>query len=337
MTTFCFNKIINSFAYRVLYIAVCCLFGFFTIVEAKEAKIVDRIVAVVNNDIITLFDLNQATGPYLGKIKEDEYPAEKEKQILFKLRGDILNQLVDEKLTDQEIIRSSISISKNEVDNAIEHIKELNYYTDEDLRKQLLMEGSSLEKYRENLKKQMLRAKLIDFEIKSRIVITEKDISSYYESHQELYGGEEKYHLKNIIMKAPIFADKKEKLAVLKRMEMVMEKIEKGESFEETAKTYSESSLAAEGGDLGLFNINDLSPQLQDAIRGLKAGDFTPVLDTEQGYQIFFIQDIVTTEGKSLEEASADIRDKLYRDIVDEKFRTWIKDLRKRSLTKIIR
>ena len=255
---------------------------------ADSAEVVDRIVGVVNDDIITLSELNQFAKPYADKIKTLGYPLKKEREMLFKVRDDILSQLVDQKLTDQEIKRFKISVGEKEIDAAIERIKEINYYTDEELRGKLAGQGLNMAEYRKSIKEQILRAKLVNREIKSKVVITRQDVKSYYEAHSNKYCGEKKYRLRNIIMKVPPFADEAKKFDIKKRMEAVLAKLKAGQPFEETAESYSESS---ESRDLGLFAINELSPQLQEAIKGLRVGEFTSVLDTDYGYQIFYISE----------------------------------------------
>ena len=265
--------------------------------KAEGAEVVDRIVAVVNDDIITLFELNRSFEPYAEKVRALGYQIDKERKMLFKVREDMLSRLIDQKIKDQEIKRFNITISEKEIDQTIERIKEANFYTDEDLRAALANDGLTMEEYREQIKEQILRTKLVNLEIKSKIVITEDDIKFYYENHQDKYGGKKKYHLRNIIMKVSPFADEKEKLGIKTKMDAILDKLNEGQSFETLAMTYSESSLAAEGGDLGLFGLDELSLQLQDTIKEMKTGEFTPVLDTDHGYQIFFIQEIVNTPG----------------------------------------
>jgi peptidyl-prolyl cis-trans isomerase SurA len=194
-----------------------------------------------------------------------------------------------------------------------------------------------MEEYRERIKDQILRAKLVNFEIKSKIVITKEDVESYYKSHGDKYNKIEKYRLSNIIMKVPSFASEKEKLGVLEKMEIVLTELKAGKPFDITAGTYSESSYVSDEGGLGLFELKELSPKIQEAIKDMKTGEFTAVLDTDQGYQIFYIQEIVDVPGKSLEEASTEIEDILYKEIVDKKFLSWIDELRKRSHIKAIK
>ncbi len=307
------------------------------IARVESAEVVDRIVAVVNDDIITYTELNQLFKPYADQIRVRGYTPEKESKMLFKVREDILNQIIDEKLADQEIERYGIVVSKKEIDNTIERIKKANFSSDEELREALGKEGLSIEEYRKRIKEQKLRAKLVNIEIKSKIVITKEDIKSYYKDHIDKYIGEEKYHLRNIILKVRRLDGEAEKIGVKKKIDAILIKLKEGERFEVMAGKYSESPSAKDGGDLGLFKIDELSQQLQKIVKGMKAGEFTSVIDTEQGYQIFFVQDIIRSPGKSLEDVSTEIQEKLYYEIVNKKYQTWLTELRKRSYIKIIR
>jgi peptidyl-prolyl cis-trans isomerase SurA len=197
----------------VCFILILC---FIAVNTADSAEVVDRIVAVVNDDIITLSELNQLAKPYAGKIKTLGYPIEKEREMLFKVRDDILNQLIDQKLTDQEIKRFKISVSEKEIDAALERVKEINYYTDEELRQELAGQGLNMEKYRKSIKEQILRAKLVNREIKSKVVITRQDAKSYYEAHSDKYCGKKKYRLQNIIIKTPPFVDEVKRFSIQK-------------------------------------------------------------------------------------------------------------------------
>jgi peptidyl-prolyl cis-trans isomerase SurA len=330
-------KRFTCFVYCIIYTFYFSAFGFSFIAKVESAEVVDRIVAVVNDDIITLFELNLSFKPYEEKIRKLGYSTDKEHQMLFKVREDMLNRLIYQKLQDQEVERLKIKIDESEIDQTIERIKEENFYTDEDLRLTLANEGLTMEEYRGQIKEQILRTKLINFNVRSKVVITKEDITSYYKNHPDKYGGKKKYHLYNIIIKVPLFADEREKDKIKARMDEILTELKAGKSFETMAKTYSESSLGAWGGDLGLFRLDELSPQLQNTIKEMKAGEFTPVLDTDQGFQIFFVKEIVETSGKPLEEVSPEIEKILFNEIVEKKFQSWLEELRNQSVIKIIK
>lgn len=301
---------------------------------AAGAKLVDRVVAVVNDDIISLYELEQTFAPYAKRIRAAGYPPDKEAEMLETVRRELLDQLIDEKLTDQEIQRSGISVGEAEIDQAIERIQKANYYNDEEFARALEERGSSLAEYRQKLKEQILRAKLVNTEIKSRVVITQEDIKEYYESHPELYGEPTtRYHLRNIIMRPEGFG---ESGAVQEKMAAIHQELKAGADFAEMARKHSQSSMAEKGGDLGSFPLDSLSETIRAAVSNLEPGEFTPVLETDQGYQIFYLEDIREGREKSLEQVAPEIEQTLYKEIVDEKFKQWLQKLRKRSHIRII-
>ena len=306
-------------------------------VQAADAIVVDRIVAVVNEDLITLYDLNKTLQPYEENIKALGYAPERERETLFKLRTDLLNQLIERKLTDQVIRRNNIEVSEEEIDAALERLKASRSLTDEDLRAGLAQQGLTLEEYRKNVKHQLLRNKLVNREIKSKIVITEDDIKNYYNAHREKYVGQKKYHIWNIFIRLPDFADESTKGHALEKMEAVITELKQGRTFESLAAEDSDSPMDPQGADLGLFRLDELSPQLQKAVGVMKAGDFSPILKTDMGYQIIYVQKIAETDAKSLAKVKSEIQDALYNETVDNKFQAWIEELRRRSHIKIIK
>jgi peptidyl-prolyl cis-trans isomerase SurA len=299
--------------------------------------VVDRIVAVVNDDLITLFDLNQKFRPYEENIKALGYAPERERETLFKLRTDLLNQLIERTLSDQVVKKNNIDVSEQEIDTALERLKDARSLTDDDLRAGLAQQGVTIEEYRKNIKQQLLRNKLVNREIKSKIVITENDINAYYDAHREKFAGELNYHLWNIFIRTPKFADDSTRRLALEKMEAVLTQLKQGQSFESFAVDDSNSPTAPKGADLGQFKLEELSPELQEAVRGMKAGDFSPILKTDMGYQIIFVQKLVEAESKSLAAVKSEIHEILYNETVDNRFQKWLKDLRKRSHIKIIK
>jgi peptidyl-prolyl cis-trans isomerase SurA len=253
------------------------------------------------------------------------------------MREEMLNRLVDEKLTDQEIKRYDIQVDNAEIDNTIERIKSANSFTDEDLRSFLEREQINMEQYRERIREQILRSRLVNYEVKSKIVITEEEIQAYYDNHPEVYGGKSRYHLRNILMRKPDFSTDVEKAAVKERMQALLSQIASGEAtFADLARSHSQSPAAADGGDIGVFDKETLSPQIQAALDGLKPGQATVVLDTDQGFQLFFVEAIERTEGKPLETVKEEIHQKLFEEVVDKKFLSWLDNLRSQSHIKII-
>ena len=311
--------------------ALCCL------LSTGWAEVVDRIAAVVNNNAITLGDLNTQMQPYLEKIKSTGYPPDKEAQMISKVRKEDLSQLIDQKLTDQEIERNKITVADKDVDSAVERVKEGSSLTDDNFLKALEREGLTLETYRKNIREQLLRVALVNREIKSKVVVTKEEIKAYYDAHPELHTLEDKYHLQNVVMRYPEKMDNVSHELMMKKMNNIHKELMAGKSIDEIVRTFSGRDSAVYGGDLGSFTFVSLDPKIQDALKGMKPGEYSNVIETDQGCQIVFFQELVkTSSGKALDDIYADIENKLYKEQLDEKFSKWLEDLRSRSTIEVI-
>jgi len=303
---------------------------------AFGAEVIDRIVAVVNNDLISLEDLNRQMKPYMEKIYAMGYPPDKERQMVLKVREDVLNQMIDQKLTDQEIDRYKITASEKEVDAAIERIKQINSFTDETFRQTLAKEGITYEDYRKRTKEQILRATLVSREIKSKVVITKEDVKAYYEAHPEHYALDEKYHLANVMVKFTDKADAASRIQIQLKLQEILQDLKDGKSIDEVIQLYSSNTVKVMGGDLGTFSASSLDPKIRQALADLQPGQYTGVIETDYGPQIFRLMDKVNTAGKTFDDATAQIENKLYKDIVDQKFSKWLEELRSKSYINIM-
>nr|NJM02433.1 hypothetical protein [Desulfobacula sp.] len=160
------------------------------------AETLDRIVALVDGDIITQAQLNKETERYRKSIEASESPEEKKKALIDELNRKMLESLIDQSLTQQEAKKYNIEIAEAEIDGAIENIKKTKALSQEALEKAIAQEGLTVEEYRENIKKQILQARLINFAVKSKVVITDAEIKKQYEANAEKYSVNRKYHLK---------------------------------------------------------------------------------------------------------------------------------------------
>ena len=335
------NKVIKNTQRQVVFKMIGVYF-FTAVIFAMsgavgDAEVIDRVIAVVNSDIIVLSELNQELRTGVDGIKAKGLPADKEDEELSKYREFTINQLINQMLIDQEIKRYGISVAEDEVDQSIKQLRESKLMTEERFEEEVKKNlGLNMTEYREKMKEQLLRMKLVNSEVQSKVVVTDEDRKLYYQRFEEEYAGGKRYQLRNIIMRISSEASEAEKQNILRKMEDVLAELKKGASFEAMADKYSESSEPGGGGDLGFFRFSDLSPQLQEALKELKEGEFTPVIDTEMGYQILYVEKIEDDTGKSLEEASPEIDQQIYNASVNMKFQSWLMELRKRSHIKIL-
>ncbi len=305
--------------FKKVLVAVSLVCMSFSLVSAE---VIDRIVAVVNEDIITLSQLNKSIEPFLKQIEAQGFPEDKEKQIVYNLKTDMLERMIDRKLADQEAKRHGITVSDSEVDNAIEQFKKAQSVTHDELVAAVEEDGIDYETYRQRVKKELLRPKLINYAVKSKIIITDQDVQDYYKENIEDFAGKQKYRLRHILN------DRKE------LMDEVKIRLENNESFSSLAELYSKSPNASQGGLLGLFEMDDLAPEIQESLEGLEKGDYTKVVETDQGYQLFYVDDIVITDRQPLEAVYDQIMETLYNKEAEQKFNDWLESMKKEAYIK---
>ncbi len=307
----------------LVWLTGICLLGSAAGVTANQ-EIVDRIVAVVNDDIITLSQLHKAVHPYLKQVAVSQRSESAKKQMVDAIEKEMLNTLIDRTLTRQEAARQKISVSDAEVQSAIDNFKRQNGLDQEAFENGLEAEGISLEEYRERVREDLMQSLLVNRVIRSRIIVTQTEIEAYYQAHPEKFKGEEKYHLRNILA-----ASDSEAAQVLTRLDQ-------GLSFPEAARRFSAAPNAGDGGDLGVFDIDTFNDAIRAAVKPLKPGEYSGVISTNQGFQIIFVEEILDTGGKTLEQARDEIQDILYREQAEEKFARWIESLKKNAHIKIM-
>jgi len=311
--------------YRTLITIIIFIF----IARPSYAELVDRILAVVNNDIVTLSEFNKTYAKLAMQIQASNYTKDEQTSMLAHLNTKVIDTLIEEKLAVQQAKAVQIEIDDNEIDLTINHIKERHNYTDDEFENLLEMQGSNIKEYREHIRKQKIQSRLVGMMVQSKVVITDNDVKAYYDSHPETYQSKTTYQLRTIIKRSKSDDARSQ-------MEKALQAFAAGTPFAELAKKYAEPAFAENGGLLGTYTLDQLSPHIRDAITDLKAGSCSPILTTDQGLQILYVEDITQGGGKTLEEATIEIRDLLYNTKMEQRYHAWIRDLKEKSHIKII-
>ncbi len=246
---------------------------------AAEATVVERIVAVVNEDIITLYDIESFLQPMVKNLKAQGLSPERERQVAANLRSEMLDNMINVKLTEQEVKRYKITVTEEEIDNQLRQIKQRRSLTDENLRALLAQDGVTPEEYRQELKLQIQRTKLVNREVKSKVVITQAEIKDYYEKNRSKYGGATQYYLWNLFVKLPPNPIPMERQTAQAMLDEALAELKRGRSFEELARLTAEGTKGIQGSELGLFRVDELTPQLREVVRGLKPGQVSSIVE----------------------------------------------------------
>jgi peptidyl-prolyl cis-trans isomerase SurA len=314
----------------LLFLAMVALPGF----HHAAGETLNRVVAIVNDDLVTLYELNKKIQALTG-LTPVELRGQNEENY-YKVRSQILELLIDEKITRGKIQEMGIEVDQKEIDNAIEKMKSDNKWTQEDLVSRLQSEGLSLEKYRENMKGELERIRLVNLEVRSRILIRKEMMTQYYEENKDRFNEEMKVHLASIFLLPKNPDDEKESLEIEKKGGDILARLKAGEDFKDLARKFSQGPGAEDGGYLGVFKLDELNPGLKKILEVIPEGGFSDLIIMPKGIQIIMMVKKDGGKAKSFEDVEDAIYGILYQEEIDKRYKAWIKELRERSYTKII-
>ena len=298
------------------------------------AETVDRIVAVVNGDIIVLSELRQVSRNYIDRMSEQFKVAGGDEQLREAERR-ILDQLIEEKLVNQEADRLAITFSEREVDLAVKEMQNRNRMNDAQFAAVLAEEGLTMPKYREQLTSQMKKARVIDQEIKSRIQVSKEEVDAYYEKHADDFNAEPEVRIQQIRLLIPPGSGAGEVSRIQAQAESILAKIKAGEDFTALVGLYSQDPTAAAGGDMGIFKRGELLPAIDEFAFSMKPGEVSPVIRTEGGFHIVKVLGKREPSALSEEERRAEVKDVLFSQKAEEDFKVWIAKLRKKAYIEV--
>lgn len=294
------------------------------------SKVVDRIVAVVNDDIITLSELENTFHPYQKRIDATYKGADKDK-IIADARITVLSRMIDNRLIEQWSKKAGIVVKDDEIMDTLKDLLRRRNISMEAFTKTLEREGSSLETYRQDMKDQMTRMRLLRRELKAKILVSDDEIGENYVKHRDEYEGTEAVRIKQILIPLPQNADRAVKARLKADAEMIRQRLLDGESFDLLAAQFSQGPAAAAGGDVGFLEKGTMLPEVDAVAFRLAKDEISEIIVSPVGLHIIKILDKSGAGVKPIGVVREEIKAKLEEEKMEKSYEEWIVDLRKRS------
>ena len=293
-----------------------------------RAELVDRVAAVVNNDVITLSEVEKRAAPELARIDQETGGAERGQKRAAAMKR-ILDTMIDEKLVDNELKELKVTIGDKEVDAAIDEVKKSYNLNDEQLQQAVAREGYTIAEYREQMRKQIGRYKLISEKVRKNVKVSDADVQTEYDRMTRAEGEDYEVHIRHILIAVPRNASQAQvEQGRRKAAAVSVEAREPGVDFAELAKKRSEGSSSSDGGDLGFFKRGTMVPEFERVAFNLKTGEVSEPVRTQFGWHVLKLEEIRKLGMKPLAEVRPEIEERLRRAQADRLTSQYMETLR---------
>jgi peptidyl-prolyl cis-trans isomerase SurA len=309
-----------------------CFLGVWGTVPTGSA-VVDRIAAVVNQEIIMLSDVEKYMAPLNEDLPWNERWVLKERIQMNRQKA--LEFLIEEKLIDGEAKRAGVKVNAQDVEAGLEEIRKKNGLSKEQLERVVVSEGITLEYLKSQIEKKIQRGRVIQWSVKVDAKPAEKELKEFYQRNADRYRVAESYRPAHILFLLPKDAAAEQVQETRKKCQKVLDRIKAGEDFGEMALGVSEDASAKDRGDLGFFKKGDLVPAFEKEALRLKVGEVGGILRTDLGFHII---KLIDRQG-GLPQPFEKIRDKVQEDYYEAErekaYKQFVSTLKEKSVIEI--
>jgi peptidyl-prolyl cis-trans isomerase SurA len=299
----------------------------------SEGRVVEEIIARVNNEIITRSELEKARASAAEDAQQDcnNRCTHEQLQVAIEDRQkNALRDLIDQSLLAQRGKDMGLNV-ETDVVKQLDQIRIQNKLKDMDeLEKAVTSQGMNWDDFKGNIRNRILTQQVISREVGSHITIGHEEAQKYYEEHKKEFARPEQVALRAIEVTTE--GKKEADVAELKKKaETLLKRVKEGEDFGEIAKRFSDGSTARQGGYLGIYKRGELSKELEDKVFQMKKNELTDVIETKQGFLILQVLEHYVEGEQPFNKVENEIMDHLYSERMEPALREYLKTLREQS------
>ncbi len=294
--------------------------------ELFGAKIVERIIARVNSEIITQRMFQREIEKLREELTRDHNGPDLDARVREQSKN-LLRDLIDQALMVQKAKDLDINAETDVVKRLDQIRKDANLKSLEDLQKEVEKQSMVWEDFKDGIRRRILMQEVIGREVGSRIVISREDAHKFYNEHKKDFESPGGVHLAQIY----ISSETRKPEEAEKRAQQVLSELKAGTRFADLARKYSDDPTASEGGDAGFFKSGTLAPAVAEAIKNLEVGDTSGLVRTKNGYMVFKVQEKLGPGIPTFEEVERRVDEYLYNQQMQPALRKYLANLRKES------
>jgi peptidyl-prolyl cis-trans isomerase SurA len=280
---------------------------------ASGSAVVDRVIAVVNNEVITLSDLQREEAlKKRDTVRDDRL---------------VLEDMIDRKLQMAAAKRAGVDVTDKELDDAVADIMKRNNMDMMQFGVALAKEGLTFEQYKEELREQITLSRLFNKYVRSGVNVDEAEVRAFYQNNPKTFSLPEEIRVRRIFLAVPEQATPDQAAAIKAKAQSVYARVQKGEDFIHLVREASQGETTSQDGDLGFMQREDALPEIVEAARALKPGESSSPFRCAGGYNIIKLEE-VRTPVKPFEKVKDEIMKTLYEQKLENTYRSWLQALR---------
>jgi peptidyl-prolyl cis-trans isomerase SurA len=293
-----------------------------------DESITDRVLAVVNNDAITLSELQEAIAVYRYENRQRGGGDASDELV-----QQFLTRMIDNRLQIQEAEREKIVIDDAEVDEELtERIKKMNIKGRTEFEALLKSQGLSMDAVKKRIRDDLRRNRIVGRKVRLRVSVTEAEVAQYLEANRAKLETGLSYHARHILVLPDVGASDTAWENARIRAELLRTQLQEGADFAVLAGQHSRDASARDGGDLGTLKRGELAQDIESQILALKPGEVSRPFRSTLGYHIFRLETKEVLEGDGLDRVKGQIRDILFREKFETRLDTWLKEIKQRAI-----
>lgn len=297
-------------------------------------RVLNRVAATVNGEVITLRDLERRAGASLERSEALPPGPARDRARAAALRA-AFDSLVAERLFDGQARALGVEVGEPEIAAAIDEIKQRNGLDDARLDLALEEQGMTRAAFRASVKRDLEAMRILQVKVRSRVKVTDEDVKAYWQSHPEEFRQEEEVRVRHLFVAAPPGAPEEQEARARAKAEGLLARARSGEDFAELARAESEAPSARDGGDLGWLRRGAIQADLERAAFGLQAGAVSGLVRTRAGWQILKLEERRGGSARPFEEVKEDIRNRLLNQQAESYRDQFVAELRKEAAIEV--
>ena len=317
-------------------IALCALLVFLgaaaAAAQGKNSRIIEEIIARVNNEVVTHSDLDKARAQVKDEVQHD-CPTCTPAQITEKMapfEKDLLRDLIDNLLLVQRAKDLSINVDADVIKRLDQIRQENNIASMEDLEKQMRDQGINPEDEKTDIRNQLYRDEVLRREVGSRSVPDKAEIQKYYDDHKQQFVRPESVYVREIFVSTENKPEE-DKATLRAKADSFLARVKAGEDFGELATHFSDAATSKKNGELGLFQRGMMPANLEDAVFKLNRNEFTDVIPIQTGFEILQVMEHYVAGQQPIEKVENEITNILYEEKMKSALRDYLDNLREDS------